>query len=60
MQTILARSRSEGVVRLMCEQPQSRQNASDQLFRGHSLAVVDGLISVTQKAWRIHVAEFNQ
>jgi hypothetical protein len=44
----------------MCEQPQSRQNASDQLFRGHSLAVVDGLISVTQKAWRIHVAEFNQ
>lgn len=60
MQTIMARSRSEGAVRLMCEQPQSPQNSSDQLFRRPSLAVVDGLISVTQQAWRSHIAEFNQ
>jgi hypothetical protein len=44
----------------MCEQTQSRENASDQMSRRHSLAVVDGLISVTQQAWRSHVSEFNQ
>jgi len=59
----LSGSPSDRVTRLMLEEPNSSENAGEQIVRRRSLAIIDGLLSVTQQAWRLDsnwVPELNQ
>jgi len=47
----------------MLEEPNSSENTGEQIVRRRSLAIIDGLLSVTQQAWRLDsnwVPELNQ
>jgi len=60
MQTVSIRCVYVPPARILCKEYEPNVSADDQKRRRHSIATVDGLVSVTQQAWGLSTSLGNE